>query len=57
MRHTNNDVFPVLAIAASASPDFSDSLEKNLLDGNRRHGLVAGFVSLRVPELGPLLTR
>mmetsp|Transcript_7815 Transcript_7815/g.33210 ORF Transcript_7815/g.33210 Transcript_7815/m.33210 type:complete len:250 (-) Transcript_7815:30-779(-) len=26
MRHTNNEVFPVLAIAASASPDFSDSL-------------------------------
>ena len=26
MRHTSSDVFPELAIAASASPDFSDSL-------------------------------
>mmetsp|Transcript_7815 Transcript_7815/g.33211 ORF Transcript_7815/g.33211 Transcript_7815/m.33211 type:complete len:244 (-) Transcript_7815:286-1017(-) len=33
------------------------AFEENLFDGNRRHGLVAGFVSLRVPELGPLLTR
>merc|ERR1719504_523266 len=26
MRHTSKDVFPLEAIAASASPDFSDSL-------------------------------
>ena len=30
------------------------ALQEDLFDGNRRHGLVAGLVPLRVAELGPV---